>query len=771
MIFGKKFNYTSLIVLILVISWLGFFTGWFLQIKVVKIYEWAILISSLVFGLGLLTCWFFKKNYFLSFLNSKFNDFDTYFEKISNKKAWIFIVLASALGLYFELMVIRLHTSYFQIFSYFKNISLIACFLGLGLGYALGRKKKSYIYLSLPLLTFQIILMHFMRLIGGLEISDFLQNPVSEELKMGLIHTTKLNEYVTVYSFIIFNFILTALIFVPLGQIASKLMIKEKNLKSYSWNLIGSILGILIFTILSFLWTPPTVWIIVGGLGIMLFVVHHKLATLITFTTTLLLATAIMFPYRSDKNFLFSPYQVLSINYVRNEPAIVKVNNVYYQRMLNLSDKSSQEFNLLDQSRVYYNLPYQFYKNPNEVLIVGSGTGNDVAAAVRNHAGNIDAVEIDPVIINIGKSLHPENPYGNENVHIFIDDARSYIKNTNKRYDLIVYGLLDSHTLLSNISSSIRLDSYVYTVEAFREARKKLKPEGAISLSFAVLGNENSQKLFLMLKEAFDGQAPLVYENGYDGSFTYLAGKLPEKTLGPNYSSVKNVTQSLNKSNLKVDPSTDDWPFFYMPKRIYPFSYFFMLSILMLISYLLLKGSVSGQNAKISWKFFFLGAGFMLVETKAITELALTFGSTWIINSIVITSLLIMAFIGNYFVLKISKINKSIVYALLIISLVIGLYLINSTQMNLLPLGIERFLSIVILTVPLLFSGIIFSTELKKTPITHAFYSNLLGAILGGFLEYNTMYFGFHFLYIFGIAIYLLAFYFSRSKLSFSLRG
>ena len=46
-------------------------------------------------------------------------------------------------------------------------------------------------------------------------------------------------------------------------------------------------------------------------------------------------------------------------------------------------------------------------------------------------------------------------------------------------YDLVVYGLLDSHVLLTQ-GSSVRLDSFVYTIEGLGEARNRLKPDGAI---------------------------------------------------------------------------------------------------------------------------------------------------------------------------------------------------------------------------------------------------------------------------------------------------
>src|SRR5207244_9923605 len=65
------------------------------------------------------------------------------------------------------------------------------------------------------------------------------------------------------------------------------------------------------------------------------------------------------------------------------------------------------------------------------------------------------------------------------------DDARSFFKRTTDKYDVIVFGLLDSHTLSSSYSN-VRLDNYVYTVESLEEARSLLKPDGVIVLLFEV---------------------------------------------------------------------------------------------------------------------------------------------------------------------------------------------------------------------------------------------------------------------------------------------
>ena len=143
------------------------------------------------------------------------------------------------------------------------------------------------------------------------------------------------------------------------------------------------------------------------------------------------------------------------------------------------------------------------------------------SAIERSLNKNIDAVEIDPVIAYIGKRYHPENPYLKENVNLFINDARSFIKNNKSKYDAIIYGLLDSQTNLSS-KGGIRLDSYVYTIEAFEEAKKSLKKEGVIYISFFVQTPELGYKLFKMLEKTFLAK-PLVLKSEVNDRYIFIS--------------------------------------------------------------------------------------------------------------------------------------------------------------------------------------------------------------------------------------------------------
>ena len=637
---------------------------------------------------------------------------------------------------------------YFQLFAYFKNVSLLSCFLGLGIGFTMADKKYLTTLMFFPLLSLQIIPMHLIRQLVP-ELTPYLQNPVSEQLAFGLSSPGKLLHLLTAYGFLVLVFAFNAICFIPLGQIISRLMMKKNELISYSWNLAGSILGIVIFYFLSFLCTPPSVWILFGILMFIPLIYKNTFTLIISSSSALIMVAITGITFQINQFDIYSPYQYLSLCVTKKPPLILCANNTYHQRLIDIKKTDL----------IQYDLPYLFKNDTEQILIVGSGTGNDVASALKHMAGEIDAVEIDPVILNFGKMLHPDSPYQSGRVKVITGDARYYIKNTDKKYDLIVYGLLDSHTLLSGMSA-VRLDSYVYTVEAFREARSRLKNGGIISLSFAVLTPEIGRKLYIMLEEAFDGQKPLVYQTGYDASCLFLTGEGIEeyKKTFVKPSALNDVTEFFSDSKIMADKSTDDWPFLYMPVRKYPFSYVIMVILLLIISVIFIFQYCPDINHGFSGSCFFLGAGFMLVETKGITELALVYGSNWLVIGIVILFIIIMAFLANLLVIKKITPPVPVTYSLLFISLIAGLTIHSLNLITSVP-WLNTILVTVILTIPLFFSGFAFSFELKKSSsVPVSLSSNLLGAMLGGFLEYNSMYFGFHALYFLALAMYGLAF-------------
>ena len=150
---------------------------------------------------------------------------------------------------------------------------------------------------------------------------------------------------------------------------------------------------------------------------------------------------------------------------------------------------------------------------------MGSGAGNDVAGAVR-HNSTVDAVEIDPAIRALGEREHPEHPYDSPQVTTYLTDARAFLKRTSKNYDLILFGLLDSHTQFSDYSN-MRLDNFVYTEESFAEAKAHLKPDGVIFIKFQVDRPWMARRLADMLQHTF-GKPPIIFnaQSSYSVSAT-----------------------------------------------------------------------------------------------------------------------------------------------------------------------------------------------------------------------------------------------------------
>ena len=227
-----------------------------------------------------------------------------------------------------------------------------------------------------------------------------------------------------------------------------------------------------------------------------------------------------------------------------------------------------------------------------------------------------------------------------------------------------------------------------------------------------------------------------------------------------------NVSDHFAQPYPEASIPTDDWPFFYMISRTYPTSYMIALGMVLMLSYMFVRKTIGFTDPieRSYLPFFFLGAGFMLVETKAITELGLHLGGTWFVIAVTIAMVLLMAFLANLMVQRKLAPRMGLAYLGLFASLLVGyVYAKNHAMFELGSPVLSLAVSCVLLTLPLFFSGFVFSTLIGKAKvnISTALAYNLMGALFGGLMEYNSMYFGFAFLYLLAIAFYLLAWVFS----------
>ncbi len=669
---------------------------------------------------------------------------------------------SAALSLFLELAIIRWQGTIFPFFAFYKNFSLLSCFAGLGLGYSMANRERIPLNFTIPLLVWQFALMLGMRYgMSQTQIASLSHMPFSEQLNMGLDAAKHLFDTPQFYCMLAIIFLLTALAFIPVGQLCGALMERAEKLPAYGLNLLGSLAGVLLMFAVSAFWTPPLVWFVLAFSATLLFYVPKRSSLLAGLIAAAVALVTLAWPVSPAWQKIYSPYQLLEVG--RNSRGLMSIRaaGLYYQRVWDLSRSNHNVETAPDLKAIrdYYELPYRVYGQPKTVAVVGAGTGNDVAAALRRGSEHVDAIEIDPAILLLGRVGHPEHPYDDPRVHAIVNDARSFLRNTDQTYDMIVYGLLDSHTLLSH-ASSVRLDSFVYTVQGLREARARLNPGGALSLSFSMMTPQLGRKLYLMMQQAFDGRAPVCVTAGYDQAVMFLEGKDKDLALPSalvQRSGFHDSTSVYADPALRADVSTDDWPFFYMPRRVYPVSYLGMFVLILLLS-MFLVGNFTDERPQASHlSFFLLGAGFMLIETKGITELGLTFGNSWQIIGIVIAGLMVMAFLANCVVQWLKVERPWIPYVLLLATLIIGWWIARTGGFASTWTG--RTATTIMLTCPMFFSGVVFSTLLSlRGKISTIMAVNLLGAMFGGLLEYNSMYFGFQFLYLLAGAIYLLAF-------------
>lgn len=393
----------------------------------------------------------------------------------SRAGTWFPLILISSISLFLELAVVRWISVEVRLLAYFKNLPLLAAFLGLAIGFALVNNRQDYKKTFSPLFFIFTLLV---LTIGRFSSQRSLAYPsFSEEF---LWYTAPISYWTSLILFleiILIFFLITMLLFIPIGQATGEEMALHEPVPAYIVNIAASLLGIWVFSLFSFLQTSPLIWF---GLGIAGMALFNYLRTGLRRRDFAFFALSLgcLVAFKSD--YIWSPYQRLSVTdftFKRisdSQPVKVgytlNVQQVFFQHAIDLSQafvrKYGKELLDLENTAYVYNLPYRLTPRSDKVLIIGSGMGNDVAAAIRNGANSIDAVEIDPAILQLGLQLHPEKPYSDPRVTRIVDDARSFFVKSKNHYELVVSGFLDSHSLLSSLSS-VRLDSYVYTQESF----------------------------------------------------------------------------------------------------------------------------------------------------------------------------------------------------------------------------------------------------------------------------------------------------------------
>jgi hypothetical protein len=700
-----------------------------------------------------------------------------------NKQEIVDLFLLSVLSLYFELIVIRWLGSEIRAFSIFKNFPLIACYIGLGYG-LMTSSGKQFLFKAFP--AFLLVLTAIIAssqwtgltdiLMLGLRVSglaggwwDATHPPTQAISNPAAYVIFSIAAFFTVI-------ILTATTMAGLGQRLGSLFRAEAPLQSYLVNLVGSAVGIAIFSALSFFCTGPIVWLAVGCA--MAAWVYRRSKVSIAILVAAVAAVAIIpaksvFPVEpgAPATILWSPYHRVDLVpfflYPKTKQRTqvgyeISVNKGFFQQPLNLSDSfintlpEDKRQELHDFRLDQYELPYLIF-HPKRVLIMGSGTGNDVASALRHGAEHVDAVEIDPLMIDLGRKLHPEHPYDSPKVTVVINDARAFLRQNPDKYDLVMTGFLDSHTVAGN-SLSVRLDDYVYTVEGMKDALAHVSPNGLYCITYCSVADFLPKRLFTNLQLALGGQSKPLILAKKGGAIYHL--------FAPNNDQISKVMPELEKREFvnaanvagteNVRPSTDDWPFLYLSPAAFDPQYLAVNACILLLTWFACGSSVRRESSPRRWHLFCLGAAFLLLELAIIDRLSLIFGTTWIVNSVCIFAILAAIIGANILIIKKPTLMPiTVMYGGLLATLLL-VYFVPVQLFNTMGIWLGGSLAALLCAIPVFFAGLIFSTAFKsETKPSAGLAFNMMGAVVGGLLEYVGTYTGIRSLLIVAACFYI----------------
>lgn len=650
------------------------------------------------------------------------------------------LILLSALMLFVELSLIRWSGSNVVYLSYFSNFVLLGSFLGIGIGFLRGTARvETFRFAPVALAFFVGFVLAFPVAIdrSGDELIFFGSLGAPSGLPI----------WVTLPVI----FLTVAGIMMMVAEGVARTFIRFEPLEAYRLDIGGSILGIVGFSALSFSWAPPVAW---GAVVAVLFLLLldrplRPLQWAAVAGLVLLLGRESIVP-----QFSWSPYYKVSTVVVVGRPDVtpIQVNGISHQTMTTIDERR-------DSGGAVYFLPYERTTTPLEhVLIVGAGTGTDVAIALDQGAAHVDAVEIDPRLQQLGAERHPERPYDDARVDVFIDDGRAFLERTVRTYDLILFALPDSLTLVSG-QSSLRLESYLFTRQAIEEARDHLKPGGAFAMYNFYREDWLVDRLAGTLAAAF-GNPPCVESIGSRGRLAVLM-------VGRDASIVDCPTTWAGAGSVAAaTPATDDYPFLYLRDRSIPGFYLLTLGLILIASVALTKWAAGGLRPMRGYlDLFLMGMAFLLLETKSVVQFALLFGTTWFVNALVFAGILLSVLAAVEVARRIALPRPASLYAVLAASLGLAWLIPPDALLQLDPAA--RFGAATMISfAPIFVANLVFAQRFREVDnSTVAFGANLLGAMVGGVLEYLALLTGYQALLLVVAGLYGAAFIAGRAHL------
>ena len=339
------------------------------------------------------------------------------------------LVLASFLMLFVELALIRWTSANNLYLVHLTNFVLLASFLGIGLGFLRAGRRRS-LFPWAPV---------FLTLLVGFVLAFPIQTGIRNDYwaLVGLNDTAPLPRWISLSVI----FLLTVATLASIAEEVARTFARFEPLTAYRLDVLGSIAGIVLFAGVSFLRLPPLAWALVGAAAFVVLLGRRARWIPAAGVAAVVVLLGIQ---TVAGGFLWSPYYKVKAVGQDDGSVSIQVNNTPHQ--------TAYPLERLRREHPFYWFPYANSAARDDVLIIGAGSGNDVAVALNQGAQRVDAVEIDPILQKIGKERHPERPYSDPRVTAHIDDGRAFLERTDRRDDLIL--LLRAWTAAARAPSS-----------------------------------------------------------------------------------------------------------------------------------------------------------------------------------------------------------------------------------------------------------------------------------------------------------------------------
>jgi spermine/spermidine synthase len=651
------------------------------------------------------------------------------------------LVLSSALMLFVELALIRWTGSNVVHLSYFSNFVLLGSFLGIGLGFLRAdRTTRRPLYSPITLAALVVFVEVFPVTVDRGEDTSV------------IYFTSLVTTGPPTWVVLPIVFLAAAVITAGPAELVGRCFTELPRLTAYRFDLIGSLIGIAAFTGLSFLGAPPVYWgLVVAVLFLALFVPAPGRRSVALGLVLVAVPSVIMVIALRNESLTpgasWSPYYKIQVGEreYNGFPIIdIAANGVPHQQAMPAQARI--------QFEPQYALPYERATGTDlgNVLIVGAGSGTDVAIALANGAKHVDAVEIDPRLVQIGREKNPDHPYSDPRVTVHVNDGRAFLSQTDAKYDRILFALPDSLTLVQG-ASSLRLESFLFTQQSFDAAREHLNPGGAFAMYNYYRESWLIDRLALTAENAF-GHKPCV---------DVVGGRLGQAviTVGLTAADQACATEWAGAAADTPAPATDDRPFLYLFGATIPSLYLVTIGLILAVSLVavaLVGGSGIGTYRRMRpyADLFLLGAGFLLLQTKSIATFALLFGTTWVVNSIVSAGVLLAVLAAVELTRRFRMPPLKIMYVVLFGGLALN-WLVPADWLLDLPLALRLVTAVVLTFLPIFAANVVFAKRFTDTADgTAAFGANLLGAMVGGCVEYLSLLVGFPGLLIVAAVLY-----------------